>query len=167
MLSRSSETLEPCYTTTMHFQLATPRSRKWLIAYGILLILLQPAFTVAHYAWNEAVKPYPWYADSLAIPILSEILFWLLLAPFAILTVIRATRNYRTQLSIFQRRTLSRQFLGINIIFGLLTCYALLQLIDVFTYANIPILFDVLLSAYLLLAVRAEVIANWHPRKQK
>jgi uncharacterized protein YacL len=151
----------------MHFRLTTPRSRKWLITYGILLILIQPAFTIAHYAWNEVVKPYPWYADSLAVPIFSEILFWLLLAPFAILTVVRTTRNYRTQLPIFQKATLSRKYLGTNIIFGLLICYALLQLIDVFTYANIPMLLDVLLSVYLLLAVRAVTIANWHPQKQK
>lgn len=150
----------------MHFQLTTPRSRKWLITYGVLLILIQPAFTVAHYAWNETVKPYPWYADSLAIPIFSEILFWLLLAPFAILTIIRATRNYRTHLPIFQRQSLHRKFLGINIVFGLLICYALIELIDVYMYANIPMLLDVLLSVYLLLAVRAIVIANWHPRKE-
>lgn len=151
----------------MNFQLTTPHSRKWLITFGILLILVQPAFTIGHYAWNEAVKPYPWYADSLAIPIFSEILFWLLLAPFAILTVVRTTRNYQTHLAIFEKQTLKRQYLGINTVFGLLICYALLQSIDVFTYANIPMLIDVFLSVYLLLAVRAIVIANWHPRKQK
>jgi multisubunit Na+/H+ antiporter MnhG subunit len=151
----------------MHFQLTTPRNRKWLITYGVLLILIQPAFTIAHYAWNEAVKPYPWYTDSIAIPIFSEILFWLLLAPFAILTIVRATRNYRTRLSVFENQTLSRKFLGPNIVFGLLICYALLQLFDVFTYANIPMLLDVLMSVYLLLAVRAIVIANWHQQKEK
>lgn len=148
----------------MHFQLTTPRTRKRLIIYGVLLILIQPAFTIAHYTWNEAVKPYPWYADSLAIPIFGEILFWLLLAPLAILTVVRATQNYRTHLPVLQKQTLDRQFLGINIIFGLLICYALVELIDVFTYANIPMLLDVLLSIYLLLSVRAIVIANWHPQ---
>jgi hypothetical protein len=129
--------------------------------------MVQPAFTIAHYTWNEAVKPYPWYADSLAIPIFSEILFWLLLAPFAILTVVRTTRNYQTNLAIFGKQILKRQYLGINIVFGLLICYALLQMIDVFTYANIPMLLDVLLSVYLLLAVRVIVIANWHSRKRK
>lgn len=144
----------------MHFQLITPRSRKRLVAYGVLLLLIQPIFTIAHYAWNEAVRPYPWYADSLALPIFGEILLWLILAPFAILTIIRLTHNYHACLPIFHKQTLSRQFLSINIIFGLLICYALLQLIDVFMYANIPILIDVLLSVYLLLSVRSIAIAN-------
>lgn len=151
----------------MHFQLTTPRSRKWLITYGILLIIVQPAFTIAHYAWNESVKPYPWYADTLAIPIFSEILFWLLLAPFAILAVVKTSRNYRRDIAIFDKSTFSRRYLGVNIIFGLLVGYALMQLIDVFVYANIPLLIDVLLSVYLILAIRAIIIVNWGTRLQK
>jgi hypothetical protein len=158
---------EHCYTKLMRFKLTTLRNRKWLITYGILLILVQPAFTIAHYAWNEAVKPYPWYADSLAIPVFSEILFWLLLAPFAILTVVKTSRNYRRNAVIFDTQTLSRRYLGVNLVFGLLTGFALLQLIDVFVYANIPMLIDVLLSAYLILALRAIVVANWHSAKLK
>lgn len=150
----------------MHFQLTTPRTRKWLVTYGILLILIQPAFTIAHYTWNEAIRPYPWYADSLAIPILSEILLWLFLAPLAIFIVVRTTRHYKPNLSIFQKQTLSHRFLGINVIFGLLIGYALLQLVDVFTRANIPILLDVVLSGYLILAIRAIVIADRHPQKR-
>jgi fatty-acid desaturase len=132
------------------------------------MILTQPLFTIAHYAWNEAIKPYPWYADSLAIPIFSEILFWLLLAPFAVLTIVKTSRNYQQNVAIFfNKRTLSRQYSGINVVFGLLVGYALLQLIDVFSYANIPMLIDVILSVYLILAIRAIVVTNWQVPKQK
>lgn len=151
----------------MRLQLTTPRSRKWLITYGILLIVVQPIFTIAHYAWNEALKPYPWYGDTLVIPIFSEILFWLLLAPFAIFTIVKTSRNYRQSIALFDKGTFSRRYLGVNIIFGLLVLYALTQLIDVFIYANIPMLIDVLLSAYLILAIRVTVIANRGTRLQK
>lgn len=141
--------------------LTTPRNRKILVTYGIIVILSQPVFSIAHYAWNEAIRPYPWYADSLAIPIFGEILIWLLLAPIAIITVVRATRNYQAKLPILQTQIMRSRFVGVNVIFGLLISYALLQLIDVFTYANVPMLLDVVLSLYLLLAVRAIVMANW------
>lgn len=145
----------------MNFMLTTPRNRKILVTYGIIVILSQPVFSIAHYAWNEAIRPYPWYADSLAIPIFGEILIWLLLAPIAIITVVRATRNYQAKLPILQTQIMRSRFVGVNVIFGLLISYALLQLIDVFTYANVPMLLDVVLSLYLLLAVRAIVMANW------
>lgn len=144
----------------MNFQLRTFQGRKSYITYGALLILAQPAFTFAHYIWNETVRPYPSSADSLAIPIVGEIVLWLVLAPLATLTIMRVARKYRGNVLIFQKNTLSRRFLGLNFIFGLLICYTLSQLIDVFTAANLPMLVNVLLSVYLILATRTIVIAN-------
>lgn len=146
----------------MDLRIVTPGSRKKLVAYGVALILMQPLFTVAHYAWNEAVKPYPAYADSLAVPIFSEILFWLLLAPFAVFIVIKASGNYKRKTDIFDKHSLAQRYASVNVVFGLLVGYALLQLLDVFAYANLPMLIDVVLSVYLILAVRAVVIADWH-----
>lgn len=142
----------------------TPRNRSTVQLYGFMLVAVQPLFSYFHYTWNEAVKPYPANADSLSIPIFMEIILWVFLAPLAVLTISLLTRQYQGGISLFTRLTTAKKVsvktVLLNIFFGLLIIYALIQMFDVFTYYNIPILVDALLSIYLLLVLRATSTAS-------
>lgn len=145
----------------------TPKHRKTLVVFGSLLILSQPIFSVVHYIWNETIRPYPADADTLTIPIVSEIFFWLILMPFAIYTIVRTTQHYHSGLRLFDTSTLKRQYLLVNIVFGALLLYASGQLYDIVGFYNLPMLVDLAASVYLILAVRAEVIASRATAQQK
>jgi hypothetical protein len=142
-------------------QLRTLRSGKHLRIAGIVLVLVQPIFTVLHYTWNEYIHPYPPDADTLAIPVFTEFIAWIVFAPILILLILRATQKYPGSVPLFimnkQRRTWS---IGVSIIFGLLILQVLVFLVDVMQYYNVPLLINVVLGTILLLNLRAAFVAK-------
>jgi hypothetical protein len=136
----------------------TPKSRKLLLIFSIILWLIQPIFIFAHYTWNQLMNAYPPEADSIGIPIFSELILWFLLTPIAIITIVNALKNYQGPIPIFQNRFFSRQFIWINILFGVLLGFVLPSLYSVFAFGNIATLINTFLLTYLLLCLRAAAI---------
>jgi len=144
----------------MEIILSTPKTRTPLLVYGILLVLVQPVFSAAHYMWNLDRGAYPPDADSIGIPIIGEWIAWFFLAPLAILLVVLALKKYNSTIPLFGRKSFAPRLLVTNIMFGLLIGLSLLTLDEFFAYANVPVLIDVVLIVYLLLSLRAVVTAE-------
>lgn len=68
-------------------------------------------------------------------------------------------------MSLFQRLSFTRRLLGINSIFGVLLCFVLLPLYDVFAYGNLPMFIDVPLLTYLLLCGRVIAAGQWKAKR--
>ncbi len=77
--------------------LLTPRKSSALVIGIWLLILLAPAVNVIHFMARGARGDYPWYADSIGIPIFSHLLF---IYPFE-LWALRGLKSYREGVSLF------------------------------------------------------------------
>ncbi len=77
--------------------LLTPRRSTTLVVGIWLLILLAPVVNIIHFLARGARGNYPWYADSIGIPIFTHLLFFF---PFE-LRALRGLKYYRQGVSLF------------------------------------------------------------------
>ncbi len=138
----------------------TPPKTSGLMVIVWLLILLAPVVNIIHFMDRAARGDYPWYADSIGIPIFTHMFF---IYPFELLAL-RGLKSFREGVSLFYFSRKNRGFALLSTIatvwpFSLL-CIAMMEDGINARYYATTIFYALRLYAFLLLRVG---IMRWTP----
>jgi hypothetical protein len=127
----------------------------------LLLILVQPIFSISHYFWNDMAGAYPINADSIGIPIFREIISWIFLAPVALIGAFWALTRHFHPIPLLKwnehRPIWSSIWTGV---FALLLLVVLGDIPFNLRWVNVPSLLNDGLWIYIFLQLRALVVAK-------
>jgi len=132
---------------------------KHLLWYGLAVLITQPLFSVGHYWWNFNQNAYTPEDDSIAIPIVSEFLLLIVVAPIILYLIFKLRARYPGRISLWVMPRLRSAYI-ITLIFAVMIAAGLGSVYEVIAYKNVPLAVNVALWLWLMLNLRAEYVQS-------